>query len=62
MKKDASIDVLVSRMTLDQKIGQCVVIASHAVVNKDIPDFTLAGGIPAKPLRATVERQMETAG
>jgi len=51
-----------STVLMGVTIGQCVVIASHAVVNKDIPDYTLAGGIPAKPLRATVEPRMETAG
>ncbi len=33
-------------------IGNNVIIAAGAVVSKDIPDNTLAGGVPARPIRA----------
>lgn len=32
-------------------IGECSVIASGAVVTKDIPAYTVAGGVPAKEIR-----------
>lgn len=32
-------------------IGQGAVIAAGAVVNKDIPDYTIAGGVPAKVIK-----------
>ena len=30
------------------KIGRCAIVASGAVVTKDVPDFGIAGGNPAK--------------
>lgn len=33
------------------KIGKCVVIGANAVVTKDIPDYSVVGGIPAKILK-----------
>jgi acetyltransferase-like isoleucine patch superfamily enzyme len=33
------------------KIGKNSVVASNAVVTKDVPDFTIVGGIPAKELK-----------
>lgn len=33
------------------EIGECAAIAAGAVVNRDIPGYTLAGGIPAKEIR-----------
>jgi acetyltransferase-like isoleucine patch superfamily enzyme len=33
-------------------IGRYAVVGAGAVVTKDVPDFTLAEGIPAKPVRS----------
>jgi hypothetical protein len=32
-------------------IGQGCVLAAHAVVRGEIPDFSVAGGVPAKVLK-----------
>ena len=32
-------------------VGEGVVVASGAVVTRDIPEFTIAGGVPAKVIR-----------
>jgi acetyltransferase-like isoleucine patch superfamily enzyme len=37
------------------KIGDGAVIAAGAVVNKDVPENSLVGGVPAKVLKSTVE-------
>ena len=37
------------------RIGSRVIIAAGAVVNRDLPDNCLAGGVPAKPLRSLDE-------
>ena len=33
------------------KIGNGVVVAAGAVVTKDVPDFAIVGGVPAKILK-----------
>lgn len=37
------------------RIGRGSIVAAGAVVTRDIPPYTLAGGVPAKPLRRRVE-------
>jgi acetyltransferase-like isoleucine patch superfamily enzyme len=32
-------------------IGRCSVVAAGAVVRENVPDFTVVGGIPARPLK-----------
>lgn len=33
------------------RIGKCAVVAAGAVVNRDVPDFTVVGGVPAREIR-----------
>ena len=42
-------------------IGNDVVIAAHAVVNKDVPSHCVVGGIPARVIRSWAEEAAATA-
>lgn len=37
------------------RIGRGVIIAAGAVVTKDIPDYTIAGGVPAKVIKSRIQ-------
>ena len=37
-------------------LGKCSMVGANAVVNKDVPDFTIVAGIPAQPIRQ-IERR-----
>jgi acetyltransferase-like isoleucine patch superfamily enzyme len=33
------------------RIGRCAVVAAGAVVREDVPDYTVVGGVPARPIQ-----------
>lgn len=39
------------------KIGNNVIVAANAVVSKDVPDFAIIGGVPAKVIGDTRDRK-----
>ena len=46
-----------STPSTDVTIGNNVVVAAGAVINKDVPDNTLVGGVPAKVIK-TIENDI----
>ena len=38
------------------KIGKCSVVAAGALVNKDVPPFSVVAGVPAKVIKRITNR------
>ena len=43
----------------DETIGKYAVIGAGSIVNRDIPDYTVAAGNPCKPIRRIDQRDKE---
>ena len=43
-------------------IGEWAVVAAGAVVTKDVPDFTIVGGIPAKIMKRITKKEIQNEG
>ena len=54
MRPFASFDSIAGYLGAAKKTGVCsvdIIIAAGAVVTKDVEPYTIAGGVPAKPIR-----------
>jgi acetyltransferase-like isoleucine patch superfamily enzyme len=44
-----------STVLMGSKVGECTMVACHAVVSGDAPAYTVVGGAPARPLKPSLQ-------
>ncbi len=56
---DYSVIGTMSMIACNVKIGQHCVVAAHSYVNKDVPDYSIVAGCPAKIIGRVIEDEEE---